>query len=135
MTFLSRGLGLEDFVLGISSRIFYSINNLEFKLSAQKSLAKWPHAEFNRGLLSPFLLYTNESCTNSLLPQNHHDFIPCDPESLFTQPIYTFSAYPSFFIVPPWQNIMLIHIIKVFDVKRGLCLAYGKSKRYRQQKA
>ena len=113
----------------ISSTIF----NLNCRLKSCSP--KWPHAEFNRGLLSPFYNIQKRIMHqfSLFLPQNHHEFIQCDPEALFVLTIHTYEDYPRFSMVPPWQNIILIHVIEVFDVKRGLCLAYSKSKRYRHE--
>ena len=117
-------------VLGTSSVFFYSVNKLQSKLSAQKLLTK-------SGLMQslivvsfrPFYhIYKNESCTNSFLVCCCLRIIIMILYSvtlnvLFTQTLHKSEDLPQLYIVPPWQNIMLIHIIEVFDVKRGLCLA------------
>ena len=117
-------------VLGTSSVSFYFVNKLQSKLSAQKLFTK-------SGLMQslivvsfrPFYhIYKNESCTNSLLVCCCLRIIimilySVTVNVLFTLTLLKSEDYLPLYIVPPWQNIMLIHIIEVFDVKRGLCLA------------
>ena len=82
MAFRSRGLGYEfDFGVVLLS---YSTSSTIFNLNCRLKcyLPKWPHAEFNRGLLSPFYHIQKESCTNSLscLRIIIMDIVQGDPE-------------------------------------------------------